>query len=204
MGNIARVTELRAQRRSAGGDISGRHVRTPWSLPLFATFVTFAFVVVTLAPPVTESAYAVVAPGETGDAQTLTVAGEYTQSTGRDKFTITDPVVVELAASAATPDAGSAQAIAYTLVKKKGWNDKQFDCLVSLWNKESHWNASAENPSSGAYGIPQAVPGNKMASVASDWKTNPKTQIIWGLGYIEGRYGNPCGAWETSESQGWY
>ena len=79
-----------------------------------------------------------------------------------------------------------------------GWGDDQFTCLVSLWQRESGWNASASNASSGAYGIPQALPGSKMASAGSDWQTNPATQIKWGLGYIEGRYGNPCNAWGHS------
>ena len=80
----------------------------------------------------------------------------------------------------------------------------QFNCLNSLWNKESGWRASAANSSSGAYGIPQALPGYKMASAGSDWRTNPRTQIRWGIGYIKGRYGSPCAAWAHSQSQGWY
>ena len=65
------------------------------------------------------------------------------------------------------------------------------------------WRVNAAN-SSGAYGIPQALPGSKMASAGADWQTNPATQIAWGLGYIAGRYGTPCGAWDHSESNGWY
>jgi hypothetical protein len=85
-----------------------------------------------------------------------------------------------------------------------GWGDDQFGCLVSLWNKESGWNYQAHNRSSGAYGIPQALPGSKMGSAGADWQTNPATQIAWGLGYISGRYGSPCGAWSHSQSTGWY
>jgi hypothetical protein len=85
-----------------------------------------------------------------------------------------------------------------------GWGDDQFSCLVSLWNKESGWNYQAYNRSSGAYGIPQALPGSKMGSAGADWQTNPATQIAWGLGYIAGRYGSPCGAWSHSQSTGWY
>ena len=85
-----------------------------------------------------------------------------------------------------------------------GWGDDQFGCLVSLWNRESGWNSQAYNSSSGAFGIPQALPGSKMASAGADWQTNAATQISWGLGYIAGRYGNPCGAWSHSESVGWY
>ena len=85
-----------------------------------------------------------------------------------------------------------------------GWGDDQFGCLVDLWNKESGWNVYAQNPSSGAYGIPQALPGSKMGTAGADWQTNAATQIKWGLGYIAGRYGNPCGAWSHSVSVGWY
>ncbi|MFI9641924.1 transglycosylase SLT domain-containing protein [Micromonospora sp. NPDC051925] len=94
--------------------------------------------------------------------------------------------------------------IGCALLLQEGFKIDQMPCLDKLWTKESGWNPKASNSSSGAYGIPQAVPGNKMSSVASDWKTNPATQIKWGLGYIEGRYDNPCGAWAKSQSEGWY
>jgi hypothetical protein len=90
------------------------------------------------------------------------------------------------------------------LMLDAGFKIDQFPCLNKLWNKESGWNARAANASSGAYGIPQSLPGSKMASVAADWKINPATQIKWGLGYIEGRYGTPCGAWTHSENTGSY
>ena len=85
-----------------------------------------------------------------------------------------------------------------------GFGLAQFPCLDKLWKKESGWNYKATNRSSGAYGIPQSLPGSKMASAGSDWKTNPATQIEWGLGYIKGRYGTPCGAWSHSQNVGWY
>ena len=85
-----------------------------------------------------------------------------------------------------------------------GWESAQFGCLSQLWDRESHWNANAHNSSSGAHGIPQALPGNKMASFGSDWYTNPATQVKWGAHYIKGRYGNPCGALGHSQSTGWY
>ena len=103
-----------------------------------------------------------------------------------------------------TPDPGSAQAIAFDMVAARGWGQDQFNCLVALWSKESGWRVNAHNASSGAYGIPQALPGNKMASAGADWATNPATQITWGLGYIAGRYGTPCGAWDYSVQKGWY
>ncbi len=96
-----------------------------------------------------------------------------------------------------------AQAIAAEQVAARGWGNEQLGCLVDLWNKESGWNVNAHN-SSGAHGIPQALPGSKMASAGADWETNPATQISWGLGYIDGRYGTPCGAWDHSRSVGWY
>ncbi len=80
----------------------------------------------------------------------------------------------------------------------------QFGCLDSLWGRESGWQVSASNASSGAYGIPQALPGSKMASVGPDWQSNAATQILWGLGYIDGRYGSPCAAWSHSQANGWY
>jgi hypothetical protein len=75
---------------------------------------------------------------------------------------------------------------------------------VALWNRESGWNVYASNAGSGAYGIPQALPGSKMGSVGADWATNPATQITWGLNYVQGRYGTPCGAWASFQSKGWY
>lgn len=84
-----------------------------------------------------------------------------------------------------------------------GWGSGEFSCLVSLWNKESGWNYQAFNPS-GATGIPQALPGSKMASAGSDWATNATTQIVWGLGYISSVYGSPCAAWSHSQAVNWY
>ena len=106
--------------------------------------------------------------------------------------------------AAAGTDAASAQAVARSMMGSYGWGDDQFSCLVSLWNRESSWDYQAENSSSGAYGIPQSLPGSKMGSVGADWRTNPTTQIVWGLGYISGRYGSPCSAWAHSEATGWY
>lgn len=96
------------------------------------------------------------------------------------------------------------KAVAAMMVADRGWNESQFGCLVKLWTKESNWNYRATNRSSGAYGIPQSLPGSKMASVAPDWRTNPITQITWGLNYISARYGTPCGAWGHSVSHNWY
>ncbi|MEZ0164626.1 lytic transglycosylase domain-containing protein [Kineococcus sp. LSe6-4] len=94
--------------------------------------------------------------------------------------------------------------IARIMVADRGWNEGQFSCLDSLWTKESGWDYSAANPTSSAYGIPQALPGRKMSSAGADWETNPVTQISWGLTYIESRYGSPCSAWSHSKSHNWY
>jgi hypothetical protein len=96
------------------------------------------------------------------------------------------------------------RAVGCALLLDAGFPIAEFPCLNKLWNKESGWNARAENKGSGAYGIPQALPGRKMSSAGSDWRTNPATQIRWGLDYIKGRYHTPCRAWSTSESTGAY
>lgn len=203
MGNHWRVNELRAQLKSEGGDISGRHSRRSWSLPVFASFVTFAFLLVTAAPPTfSPPADAAVATADDSDLQSFSVNGDYQREVKRDTFTASD--ARHPAPSFDTPDPGSAKAIAWDILQQKGLGENEFACLVSLWDRESHWNVYASNPTSGAYGIPQALPGTKMATVAADWKTNPATQIKWGLGYISQRYGTPCQAWGHSESVGWY
>lgn len=129
-------------------------------------------------------------------ATTDTTSTATTDSTASTTTTVTAPT-----AAAATP--GSAQAVGAQLVAARGWGTSEYNCLVSLWNKESGWNVYASNPS-GAYGIPQALPGSKMASVGADWQTSASTQITWGLNYIQGRYGTPCGAWAHSVSYNWY
>ncbi|GAB2598155.1 hypothetical protein Aab01nite_74010 [Paractinoplanes abujensis] len=94
--------------------------------------------------------------------------------------------------------------IGCALMLEKGFPIAEFPCLDKLWKHESGWNYKAENKSSGAYGIPQALPGRKMASAGADWKTNPATQIKWGLGYVKGRYDTPCGAWQYFQNNGHY
>lgn len=99
---------------------------------------------------------------------------------------------------------GSARAIAQSMLASYGWGPEQFAYLDYLWQRESNWRYDVANPSSGAYGIPQALPGSKMASAGADWRTNPATQIKWGLGYIKARYGSPAGAVAHSRATGWY
>ncbi len=101
-------------------------------------------------------------------------------------------------------DPGTARADAENLLASFGWSvTKYFGCLDNIWSRESGWRYNAANPS-GAYGIPQALPGAKMTSAGADWQTNPITQIKWGLGYIEARYGDPCSAWSYWQANGSY
>jgi hypothetical protein len=99
---------------------------------------------------------------------------------------------------------GSPRQIAQAMLGSFGWPASQFACLDPLWEHESGWSVTASNASSGAYGIPQAVPGSKMASAGPDWQTNATTQIKWGLRYIKGTYGSPCAAYSHEQSTGWY
>ena len=87
---------------------------------------------------------------------------------------------------------------------KYGWGGSEFSCYNKIIMRESGWDVHADNPTSSAYGIPQALPGSKMASAGSDWRNNPATQIKWGLGYVKSRYGTPCSAWGFKSSHGWY
>jgi hypothetical protein len=99
---------------------------------------------------------------------------------------------------------GSPEQIAEQMLGQYGWSSDQFSCLQPLWEHESGWKVTAENPTSGAYGIPQALPASQMSSAGADWQTNAATQIRWGLTYIQDRYGSPCGAWSHEQVTGWY
>lgn len=123
--------------------------------------------------------------------------GGYKVTTGSDSSGI-------FVAAADIPSPGTVKAIAFTMVSERKWGADQYSCLVALWTRESNWRVNAYNSSSGAYGIPQALPGAKMASAGPDWASNPATQITWGLDYIQGRYGTPCGAYAHSNKLGWY
>jgi len=111
-------------------------------------------------------------------------------------------------AATSTPvvvDPGSARDIArQMMLSMYGWGDSEFTCFDKIITQESGWHVSATNKSSGAYGIPQALPGSKMATAGADWQTNPATQIKWALGYVQGRYATPCGAWSFKSAHGWY
>jgi hypothetical protein len=104
----------------------------------------------------------------------------------------------------AAENSGTPQQIAAAMLGQFGWSSDQLSCLEPLWQRESGWQVSAYNAGSGAFGIPQALPGSKMASAGADWQTSAYTQIKWGLGYIQQVYGSPCGAWDHEEADGWY
>ena len=134
-----------------------------------------------------------------GTGQQYTAIDGNGQAVERDAWSLTSSFFV-----ATSAEVRAAQEYALAKLTDKGFDDSEFMCLVSLWNRESHWNYRAHNSGSGAYGIPQALPGKKMASEGADWETNPETQIDWGLKYIYRRYETPCKAWQHSEDSGWY
>ena len=102
-------------------------------------------------------------------------------------------------------DPDGAREVAKSLMEEKyGWGDRQYACLDDLWIKESNWNYRASNKRTGAHGIPQALPATKMDSAGTDWRTNPVTQISWGLRYIDVRYDTPCKAWAKFKRSNWY
>lgn len=187
-----------------------RVVRPRWALGVFAYTVSIGLVAALLVEPTGLTSAATLAAADE-PAAAIEVAGQSVAVDGdaavvaRDGFDVVKPKPKAATAPAAgVPDPGTAQAIAFDMIAGYGWGQGEFDCLVALWNKESHWNVYAHNKSSGAYGIPQALPGDKMASAGADWASNPATQITWGLGYVAGRYGTPCTAWGHSQAKGWY
>lgn len=99
---------------------------------------------------------------------------------------------------------GDPKSIAASLLPSFGFGQDQMQCLIPMWTRESNWNLHATNASSGAYGIPQALPAGKMSKFGDDWQTNAATQIKWGLWYVKSRYGSPCGAWSFWQSNHWY
>lgn len=113
--------------------------------------------------------------------------------------TVAPPKPVAPAAGSGTPSVADARAYALSRI-----GATQFSCLDALWQRESRWNPYAYNATSGAYGIPQALPGDKMATFGADWRTNPLTQVRWGLSYIASVYGTACVAWSHSQRDGWY
>ncbi len=114
-------------------------------------------------------------------------------------------VVAAVATATSCSPPSNPRTVARNIMSTYGWgSDTQFNCLNNLWMRESGWNMYAANPYSGAYGIPQALPGSKMAAAGPNWRTDAATQIRWGLSYIRADYGSPCGAWSHSLATGWY
>ncbi|WP_369047058.1 lytic transglycosylase domain-containing protein [Sinomonas sp. P10A9] len=146
-------------------------------------------------------------------AQHTGAAGAASSVAAAPAAPVAAPVVAPLAAAplpAVSPGAGvvndpaGARAYASGQLGGYGWGSGEYGCLVKLWNQESSWMTDATNPSSGAYGIAQALPPSKYSTAGSDWLTNYRTQINWGLGYIANRYGSPCNAWAHEVSYNWY
>ncbi|MDQ4215287.1 phospholipase [Microbacterium capsulatum] len=129
-------------------------------------------------------------------------AAQYEAEVAQQQAAAAAQAAADALAAANTPDGARATA-RQMAADLYGWGSDQFQCLNSLWNKESSWNYQAHN-SSGATGIPQSLPGGKMSSAGGDWATNAATQIRWGLGYINSVYGTPCSAWGHSQATNWY
>jgi hypothetical protein len=157
--------------------------------------------------------------GSTASAAGASLAGQLPRfdrapvvSRSSDRRDAADPAkeaALSVASGPATTDRvemsqADPRSIARAMLPQFGFSADQFSCLDSLWTKESGWNPHADNASSSAYGIPQALPGSKMATAGADWATNPATQIKWGLGYIRDSYGSPCAAWGHSQAYNWY
>jgi hypothetical protein len=197
------------ERRLATVSLSTRRRLLParWKVPIYAFVLAFAIVIVGVIDPYSGAfADANTAPSHWEETSEVVLASgsDGPATITRDSFGVhSAPRPVASVPRAAIPTPGSAQAIALAILTARGMGTDQYSCLVSLWNRESHWNVTASNPD-GAYGIPQALPGSKMASAGPDWQTNATTQITWGLGYITGRYSTPCGAWAHSQATGWY
>jgi hypothetical protein len=138
-------------------------------------------------------------------ARMRSIQGERQQQLAAEKAAAAKAAAAKAARQAAvTTPSGSPEQVAEQMLSQFGWSSSQFSCLQPLWEHESGWSVTAENPTSGAYGIPQALPASQMSSAGADWQTDAATQIRWGLTYIQGRYGSPCGAWAHEESDNWY
>lgn len=162
--------------------------------------------------------------GEVGEVevtyQVKLVDGNEVSRTEVSRTVITQPVQAELIRGTGDPKSfavaiktaeqetgtrsGNKEYAKLWINQENAWGEKQFACLETLWFRESNWNHKATNSTSGAYGIPQSLPGQKMATFGDDWRTNPATQIKWGAQYIEKRYGTPCEALDFFYNKNWY
>ena len=181
----------------------------PNLIPVWGFVFVVGWVLVTVVDPYSgtlTSAQASMLEISTNESQDLSISGTQTISFARGGYEVitgksASKLFVQLAQ---TPDVGTSQAYAFDYIRRFSWGYDQYSCLVTLWNRESNWRVNAANASSGAYGIPQSLPGSKMASEGMDWLTNPETQIRWGSKYIKARYGSACGALVHSNNFGWY
>lgn len=140
---------------------------------------------------------------ELTDETRARIAGALKAAEAHDRAEAERAAAAEAQARANTPE-GAKQSAREIMASQYGWGADQFQCLDSLWTKESGWNYQAVNPSSGAFGIVQAWPADKLATAGADWRTNAATQIKWGLEYISASYGTPCAAWGHSQALNWY
>ncbi len=145
-----------------------------------------------------------VSPAELGERAPVVSRGDRRDATDRTKqqaLAADDAPAMTAAEDVADQDP---RTVARAMMGEFGFSSSEFGCLDSLWTKESGWDVHADNPTSSAYGIPQSLPGEKMATAGADWADNPATQIRWGLGYIRDSYGSPCSAWSHSQAVDWY
>jgi hypothetical protein len=212
---VLRLTIPVAPPRSAAKAAASRAAEFNSEMAAVQTPAPTASPAVTATAPPTRTATA--SPTRTGTAPPTRTGTASPTGTSRPTRSATASPAASLAATASptaipqpTPTAtapaasGSPRQIAQAMLGSFGWSASQFGCLDPLWAHESGWSVTASNASSGAYGIPQAVPGSKMASAGPDWQTNATTQIKWGLQYIKGTYGSPCAAYSHEQSTGWY
>ena len=192
------------------GKHSARRVARPRIAPTLGIFFVSSLVMLSAVDPYSGTIASAntmqVFDGPSDEYQQLEIVPVEGPGFARGDFeVITGTGVTRLLVSTApAPQTGTPKEFALGQVTERGWNYNQYSCLVKLWERESNWRPQAENKSSGAYGIPQALPGKKMATAGADWRTNPETQIRWGLGYISGRYGTPCAALAHSDEHNWY
>lgn len=181
------------------------------TFPVLGFFMVLGFTLVYVVDPysgnlASASTIQVYDPESVEGEQSLVYDEEYTVSFDRGGYKIVSGSDAHsfFVLAAPEPEPGTAKAYAKEYIAKRGWGVDQFSCLVSLWTRESNWRVLAKNSSSGAYGIPQALPGEKMATEGPDWATNHETQIRWGVKYIAARYKTPCGAWAFFSDNNWY
>lgn len=184
--------------------LAKRTIRAGWGFGAVAAFALVSIVDPysgTMASADTRSVYD---PNTADEEQNYGLASTQTISFARGGFKVLTGKDALFVKTAELPSAGTAKEYALRQILDMGWNSDQYSCIVTLWERESNWRVTAKNKSSGAYGIPQSLPGTKMASEGADWLTNPETQIRWGLKYIKSRFGSPCGALAHSNKYGWY